>query len=263
MLRALWTAATGMEAQQLRVDTIANNLANVNTPGFKKGRVDFEELLYTQLRMAGAPTQGETTIPVGLEVGCGVRPAGTQRLFMQGSLQQTQNPLDVAIEGLGFFEVELGDDRVAYTRDGSFKVDAEGNLVTSDGYRIKWDGDAIPEDAIEFFVAADGTVSVLTAGSSEPDELGRIQLVRFMNPAGLESAGKNLWLQTAASGEPTEGGPGEDGLGTILQGYLETSNVQVVEEMVELIVAQRAYEIASKAVQTADDMLGIANSLKR
>lgn len=263
MLRALWTAASGMEAQQLRVDTISNNLANVNTPGFKKGRVDFEELLYTQIRVAGGLTQGEGQIPVGLEVGHGVRPAATQRLFMQGSLQQTQNPLDLAIEGQGFLQIQLGDDRIAYTRDGSFKVDAEGNLVTSDGYRIEWDGSEIPADAVDVFVASDGTVSVLVAGDSEPDEIGRLEMARFMNPAGLESIGRNLWLATAASGEPTVAGPGEEGLGTLLQGYLETSNVQVVEEMVDLIVAQRAYEISSRAVQTADEMLGIANGLRR
>jgi len=263
VIRALWTAATGMLAQQLRVDTISNNLSNVNTTGYKKSRIDFQDLLYTHLRLAGADTAGEEQIPTGLEIGHGVRPGATQRLFGQGNLLQTQNPLDLAVEGHGFFQIELPDGTTAYTRDGSFKLDGEGNIVTSDGYRLVWDGDTVPQETIELFVAADGTVSALQPGDDEPQELGRIELARFPNPAGMQSVGRNLLLVTPAAGEEAASYPGEDGCGTVLQGYLETSNVQIVEEMVDLIVAQRAYEINSKAVQTADDMLGIANNLRR
>ncbi|MCL6449950.1 MAG: flagellar basal-body rod protein FlgG [Acetobacteraceae bacterium] len=263
MIRALWTAASGMLAQQLKVDTIANNLANVNTVGFKKNRVDFQDLLYTQLRLSGAVSQQEVQLPTGLEVGHGVRPAATQRLFGQGSLQQTENPLDLAIQGDGFFQIRLPDDTVAYTRDGTFKLDGEGRLVTSDGYLLEWDGDEIPPEALMINVAPDGTVTALMPGEDEPEELGQIELARFLNPAGLESLGANLYRATPASGEAEVGIPGEEGMGTLLQGYLETSNVQVVEEMVELIAAQRAYELTSRAIQSADDMLALANNLRR
>lgn len=261
MIRALWTAASGMVSQQLNVDTIANNLANVNTSGFKKGRVEFQDMIYAQLR-APAVTEGERYLS-GIEVGHGVRPSATQRCFTQGNLQQTGNPLDLAIEGEGFFPVEMPDGSTAYTRDGSFKLDAEGNIVTSDGYLLDWDGDELPEDTLEVSIAPDGTVSVVRAGQDEADEIGQIELVRFTNPAGLESLGKNLFRATPASGEELREVPGTEGLGTILQGYLETSNVQVVEEMVGLIVAQRAYEMNSKAIQASDEMLQIANNLRR
>lgn len=260
MIRALWTAASGMVSQQLNVDTIANNLANVNTSGFKKARAEFQDLIYARLRPPAGP---EGAYLGGIEVGHGVRPSATQRCFTQGNLQQTGNPLDLAIEGLGFFPIEMPDGTTAYTRDGSFKLDAEGNIVTSDGYLLDWDGDQIPEDTQEILIAPDGTVSVIGSGQDQPDELGQIELVRFVNPAGLESLGKNLFRATPSAGEESRDAPGTEGLGTILQCYLETSNVQVVEEMVSLITAQRAYEINSKAIQASDEMLQVANNLRR
>jgi len=264
LIRALWTAASGMVSQQLKVDTIANNLANVNTAGFKKTRVDFQDLVYSRMRIPGAVGEGDVQIPTGLEIGHGARPAATSRLFSQGNLERTENPLDLAIEGDGFFQVALADGTIAYTRDGSFKLNAEGEIVTSDGFRLEWDGSEIPPEATEVSISSDGTVTARLAGEDEPDEIGRIELARFTNPAGLEAVGKNLFRASPASGEPTVGMPGgEEGAGTILQGYLEMSNVQVVDEMVALIAAQRAYELNSKAVQTSDDMLGIANNLKR
>lgn len=252
-----------MIAQQMRVDTISNNLSNVNTTGFKKSRVDFQELLYVSLRAPGVTTQTGYQVPTGLEVGHGVRPGGTLKLFGQGPLQQTSNPLDMAIEGDGFFAVQLPDDSIAYTRDGSFKLDGEGRLVTTTGMRLIWGADAIPDDAVQVFIASDGTVTALTGDGDEPEELGQITTWRFMNPAGLESIGSNMWKETVASGEAEEGTPGEAAFGTILQRFLEGSNVQVVEEMVDLIVAQRAYEICSRAIQSSDEMLSIANGLRR
>ena len=262
MIRALWSAAPGMKAQQTNLDVIANNLANVNTAGFKKERAEFEDLLYQIDREPGAPVEPGSTVPTGIQVGVGSRVAGTDRLMGQGTVQVTDNPLDLMIQGKGFFQIAMPDGSTAYTRAGSFKVDAQGQVVTSDGYLLE-PPITVPEDAMEIAVGENGAVSVKTAGSSAFEEIGQIELARFVNPAGLLAVGKNLFLETDASGAPVVGNPGEDGMGSLVQGSLEMSNVQVVDEMVSLIVAQRAYEASSKAVQTADDMLGIANTLKK
>jgi len=262
MIRGLWTAATGMEAQQLNIDTISNNLSNVNTTGFKKSRVNFQDLMYQNLREAGTPTALGSEVPAGIEVGHGVRPAATQKNFTQGSLQNTDNPLDLVIEGDGFFQVLKPDGDVAYTRDGSFKIDRDGRVCTSDGLPLLPEI-YVPEDATEVSISGDGMVSVLFAGESEMEEIGEIELARFPNPGGLDSVGRNLYEPTTSSGEPIVSYPGLDGLGTIGQGYLEMSNVEVVEEMVDMISAQRAYEVNSKSIQAADEMLQIANQLRR
>lgn len=262
MMRSLWAAASGMVGQQFNIDTIANNLANVNTTGFKRSRVDFQDLLYTVVRAAGAPVGQGGSIPAGIEVGHGVRPIATQKIFTEGTPKQTDNPLDLMIEGTGFFQVLLPDGTVAYTRDGSFKKDAEGRLVTSDGFIIEPEI-VIPEDAVEIAIGQDGTVSVLLSGESEPDTIGQIELARFVNPGGLKSFGRNLFLATAGSGEPIIGTPGLDGIGGLTQRWIEMSNVQVVEEMVNLITSQRAYEVSSRAIQASDEMLQTANNLRR
>lgn len=262
MIRALWSAASGMKAQQTNLDVIANNLANVNTTGFKKERAEFEDLLYQIDREPGAPVEPGSTVPTGIQVGVGSRVASTDRLMGQGTVQVTDNPLDLMIQGKGFFQIAMPDGSTAYTRAGSFKVDAQGQVVTSDGYLLE-PPITVPEDAMEIAVGENGAVSVKTAGSSTFEEIGQIELARFVNPAGLLAVGKNLFLETDASGTPVVSNPGEDGMGSLVQGSLEMSNVQVVDEMVSLIVAQRAYEASSKAVQTADDMLGIANTLKK
>lgn len=261
MIRALRTAATGMRAQQMNVDTIANNLANVNTTGFKRTRMDFQDLFYQQLRAAGTPT-AERQLPTGLQVGLGVRSAATQKLFSQGVFEETSNPLDVAIEGHGFFQVSMPDGTLAYSRDGSFKRDAEGSLVTSDGYLVE-PAITIPQDATLISVSSDGTVSAQVAGEAEPQVLGELQLASFSNPAGLTSAGRNLYKKSPASGEPQVSAPGSQGFGTLAQGFLEKANVDVVEEMVSMISAQRAYEINSRVIQGADQMLETAGGLLR
>lgn len=262
MMRSLWSAASGMTAQQFSIDTIANNLANVNTTGFKKSRVDFQDLLYQSVRYAGTPVSAGAQIPTGIQLGHGVRPVATQKMFSQGTFMQTNNPLDVVIEGDGFFQVLLPDGTIAYTRDGAFKKDGDGRIVTSDGYPLEPEI-LIPEDAVSINIGSDGTVSVLQAGSDQPEFVENIELVRFINPAGLRSRGGNLFTATVASGEPSVGTPGLYGFGSLAQGYLEMSNVQVVEEMVNMIVAQRAYETNSKAIQASDDMLQTANNLRR
>lgn len=263
MIRALYSAATGMIAQQLNVDTIANNLANVNTTGFKKSRVNFQDLLYETLKPAGTETVAGETIPEGIQVGHGVRPASIAKLFSQGNFIQTGNPLDLVIEGDGFFEVELPDGTSAYTRDGSFRIDQNGQIVTVDGYPLA-PGINVPEDFIQLNVGSDGVVSALVPGDQAAQNLGTIQLTRFVNPAGLDARlGRNLLLETEASGAPVIGQPGIDGLGTLEQGFLENSNVQVVEEIINLITAQRAYEASSKVITSSDDMLQIANNIKR
>jgi len=262
MMRSLWSAASGMTAQQFSIDTIANNLANVNTTGFKKSRVDFQDLLYQSVRYAGTPVSAGAQIPTGIQLGHGVRPVATQKMFSQGTFMQTNNALDVVIEGDGFFQVLLPDGTIAYTRDGAFKKDGDGRIVTSDGYPLEPEI-LIPEDAVSINIGSDGTVSVLQAGSDQPESVGNIELVRFINPAGLRSMGGNLFTATVASGEPSVGTPGLYGFGSLAQGYLEMSNVQVVEEMVNMIVAQRAYETNSKAIQASDDMLQTANNLRR
>ena len=262
MQRSLWIASTGMQAQTLNIDVIANNLANVNTTGFKRSRADFQDLLYHTLRAAGTASAQGTEVPTGIQIGHGTRPAGTQKIFSQGDYQQTQNELDMAIEGGGFFQILQPNGDVAYTRAGSFKLDSEGRIVTSDGFMMEPEI-AIPTDALSISIGTDGTISVLQAGEAEPTEVGTIELVRFTNPAGLESIGRNLYMPTKSSGEAVTGPAGEDGFGTIAQGYLEMSNVSVVEEMVSMIAAQRAYELSSKAVKATDDMLQMANNLQR
>lgn len=262
MMRSLWTAASGMMAQQTKIDTISNNLANVNTTGFKKSRVDFQDLLYQTIKYAGTPSTAGAQVPTGIQIGHGVRPVATQRVFSQGMYQQTDNPLDVVIEGDGFFQVLLPDGNIKYTRDGAFKLDAYGRLTTSDGFPIEPEI-VIPEESLELSIGTDGTVSVMRPGDETPEEIGALEIVRFINDAGLKSEGKNLYSATAASGDPMIGTPGLDGFGTLSQNFLEMSNVQVVEEMVNMIVSQRAYETNSKAIQASDDMLQAANNLRR
>lgn len=262
MMRSLWTAASGMNGQQFNIDTIANNLANVNTTGFKKSRVDFQDLLYQSVRNAGAPVTDGAQIPTGIQMGHGVRVVATQKVFGQGTFRQTDNPFDLVIENDGFFQILLPDGTVAYTRDGAFKKDGAGRLVTSDGFFLEPEI-VIPEDAVEVTIGTDGTVSVTRPGDPDPQYIGQIELARFINPAGLQSYGRNLYLTTASSGQPIVGTAGLDGFGMITQGWIEMSNVQVVEEMVNMITSQRAYEVNSKAIQASDDMLQTANNLRR
>ncbi len=262
MMRALWTAASGMTGQQFKIDTTANNLANVNTTGFKKSRVDFQDLLYQTLKHAGTPVTAGAQVPTGIQIGHGVRPVATQKIFSQGTFQQTDNPLDLVVEGDGFFQILLPDGGVRYTRDGAFKRDSDGRIVTSDGFPLEPEI-RIDDDALSVSVGSDGTVSVMMPNQNAPVEIDSIMLARFINPAGLKSDGRNLYTATAASGEGIVGTPGLDGFGVLAQGFLEMSNVQVVEEMVSMIVAQRAYETNSKAIQAADDMLQTANNLRR
>lgn len=261
MMRALSIASTGMNAQQLLVDVIANNLANLSTVGFKKSSAEFQDLLYQTFKAPGTVTE-TGTLPVGIQVGSGVKPVAVHRRFGQGDFQQTNNPLDLAIEGEGFFQVTLPDGSTGYTRSGSLKIDSEGSVVTADGYALV-PNLAIPSDAQSITISSAGAVSVVQAGQSAPTTLGTIELARFPNPAGLSSVGKNLHLVTAASGEVITGTPGQAGFGTILQGTLESSNVNIAEEMVNMIIAQRAYEVNAKAIQTTDDMLAMVNNLKR
>jgi flagellar basal-body rod protein FlgG len=262
MIKAMRTAASGMTAQQMNVDNIANNLANVNTTGFKRSKLEFQDVLYKSLRKAGASATAGTQVPTSLEVGYGTRPVATVRQFEVGEFTQTGSPLDMAIEGNGFFQVTLPDGTTGFTRDGSFKMSSEGQITTSDGLFLSPEI-TIPEDAEAIQIGYDGMVFAIVVGSTEPQELGQIETAKFVNPAGLEALGHNLFAQTVASGEPITGIPGEEGLGTIAQGYLEMSNVDVVAEMVNMIVAQRAYEVNSKAIQTSEEMSSIANSLKR
>jgi flagellar basal-body rod protein FlgG len=262
MIRSLYTAATGMAAQQMNMDITANNLANVNTTGFKKSRADFQDLLYQTLRTAGSSQAQGTKVPTGIQIGLGTKLAAVQKVFTQGDFQNTGNKLDLVIEGDGFFQVMTPSGTAAYTRDGALKMDATGRLVTSDGYPIQPEI-TVPTDTTELSIGEDGTVSVKTAGSTVATELGQIQLTRFPNPAGLKSLGKNMFDSSDASGDPVTGTAGADGLGTIAQGFVEMSNVKVVEEMVNMIVAQRAYEVNSKAIQAADEMLNTANNLRR
>ena len=254
MIRSLWIAKTGMEAQQTQLDTISHNLANVGTNGFKRGHVVFEDLIYQNLRQAGAASSDQTTLPTGLQVGLGVRAAATSRNFSQGNLQQTSNNLDIAIKGNGFFQIQLPDGTTGYTRDGSLQVDGAGQLVTNNGYPVQ-PGITIPGSAQSVTIAADGTVNVALPGQTTPQSIGQLNLASFVNPSGLEPKGQNLWGETAASGTPNAGAPGSNGLGSLQQGYVETSNVNVVEELVAMIATQRAYELNSKAIQTSDQML--------
>jgi len=262
MMRSLWTAATGMTAQQTNIDVIAHNLANVNTVGFKAARVDFQDLFYQTVREPGAASTESTQVPTGVQVGLGARYAAVQRLFTPGELRQTGNSLDIAIEGDGFLQVLLPDGRTAYTRDGALKLDGEGRIVNSDGHPIEPEI-TIPPEATSINIGADGTISVAVAGESDLQQLGQLTLAKFLNPAGLSSIGHNLLMATPASGEPVVAAPGSGGTGTIGQGFLELSNVSIIEEMVNMIVAQRAYEVNSKAIQVADEMLALANNIHR
>jgi flagellar basal-body rod protein FlgG len=251
-----------MHAQQLTLDVISNNLANVQTAGFKRSRVDFQDLVYEVLQAPGAASAQGQEVPSGFQVGHGSRAVATQRLFIKGDLQQTGNPLDLAIEGDGFFQVQLPNGDTGYTRSGAFKKNSQGQLVTSDGFLVQ-PQITIPSTALSVSVGVDGTVSVLQAGQSQPQTVGIIELVRFINPGGLQSQGRNLFIPTQASGDASPGTAGSDGLGTLLQGFVEGSNVNVVEEMVGMIVTQRAYEINSRAIRTADEMMQTANNLVR
>ena len=262
MIKAMRTAATGMMAQQMNVDTIANNLANVNTTGFKKSKVEFQDVLYQNIRKAGTATAIGSQVPTELSIGYGTRAVSTNRQFTTGDLQLTGNPLDLAISGDGFFQVQSPSGSTVYTRDGALKIGADGGIVTSEGYAIL-PQITIPEDATSVSIGTDGTVQVLQVGSDTPTDIGQIELARFINPSGLEAIGRNLLIQTGASGDPITDVPTQNGLGGVDQGYLEMSNVKVVDEMVNMIVAQRAYEMNSKAITTSDDMAQIANNLKR
>jgi flagellar basal-body rod protein FlgG len=254
MIRSLWIAKTGMEGQQVKLDAIANNLANVGTNGFKRAGVVFEDLMYQNLRQAGAASSDQSTLPTGLQVGLGVRAAASTRNFTQGSFNQTGGNLDLAIKGNGFFQVQLPDGTTAYTRDGAFQVDAAGQLVTNAGYPVQ-PGITVPAAAQSVTIALDGTVNVTLAGQAAPQALGQLQLASFVNPAGLDPRGQNLFAETAASGTPQAGAPTSGSLGAVQQGFVEGSNVNVVEELVSMIATQRAYELNSKAIQTSDQML--------
>lgn len=255
MIRSLWIARTGLDAQQTQLDVIANNLANVSTNGFKRGRAVFEDLLYQTMRQPGAQSSQQTQIPSGLQIGTGARPVTTARIHTQGNLQQTGNGLDVAINGSGFFQITLPDGTIAYTRDGSFQKDNQGQIVNSNGYPLQ-PAVTIPADTISMTISNDGVVSVVQAGSSTATQVGTIQVATFINPGGLQSIGENLYLETASSGAPTPNTPGLNGAGVLNQFYVETSNVNVAEELVSMIQTQRAYELNSKVVSTSDAMLG-------
>ena len=254
MIPSLYIAKTGLDAQQTNMDVIANNLANVSTNGFKRQRAVFEDLLYQTVRQPGAQSSEQTNLPSGLQIGTGVRPVSTERLFSQGNLSQTSNSKDIAVKGEGFFHVQLPDGTTAYTRDGSFQVDQNGQLVTSSGYQVI-PAITVPANALSMTVGRDGIVSVTTQGQTAAQQVGQLTLSTFINNSGLESLGENLYQETQSSGAPTESTPGLNGAGLLYQGYVETSNVNVAEELVNMIQTQRAYEINSKAVSTSDEML--------
>ncbi len=264
MMRSLWTAASGMTGQQFNIDTIANNLSNVNTTGFKLTRADFEDLLYQTQKIAGTPATELTVVPTPTQVGLGVKVAATQKIYTQGALQATGNVSDMAIQGEGFFRIQTMDGTYGYSRDGAFKIDSNGQLVTSNGYRVMPEV-TLPANFVRdsVTVSQDGRVSVLLPGQDDPIQVAQMEVFRFPNPAGLQAVGENLVKPTNASGEPIAGRPGFEGMGKIQQRFLEMSNVSVVQEMVNMIVAQRAYELSSKSIQTSDTMLGIAANLKR
>ena len=254
MIRSLWIAKTGLDAQQTQLVVISNNLAHVSTNGFKRARAVFEDLLYQTLRQPGAQSSQQTTIPSGLQLGTGVKPIATERIFTQGNLNQTSNPLDIAVNGQGFFQITMPDGTLAYTRDGSFQKDANGQIVTSSGYPLS-PALTVPANATSITVGRDGVVSIIQAGSTTATQIGSIQLANFINPGGLQSAGENLYVETASSGTPTPNTPGTNGTGLLNQGYVETSNVNVAEELVNMIQTQRAYELNSKVITTSDQML--------
>ena len=254
MIRSLWISKTGLDAQQTQMDVISNNIANVSTTAFKRSRAVFEDLIYQTLQQPGAQSSQQTQFPSGLQLGTGVRTVATERIFTQGNLQQTGNALDIAIQGNGFFQILMPDGTTSYTRDGSFQVDNQGQVVTASGYPLQ-PAITIPANATDITIGRDGTVSVTTPGSTSPTQVGSIQLASFINPAGLSSKGENLFTETAASGTASANTPDTNGLGSLSQGYLETSNVNVAEELVNMIEAQRAYEINSRAITASDQML--------
>jgi flagellar basal-body rod protein FlgG len=260
MIRSLWIARTGLDAQQTQLDVVANNLANVSTNGFKRARPVFEDLLYQNLRQPGAQSSQQTQIPTGLSLGTGVRTAATARVFTQGNIQKTDGTLDVAVQGNGFFQVQLPDGTTAYTRDGSFEKDNTGQIVTTDGYPVL-PAMTIPANATSLTIGTDGTVSVTQPGTAAATQIGSFQLATFINNGGLQSVGQNLYMETASSGTPTPNTPGTNGAGTTSQGYVETSNVNVAEELVTMIQTQRAYELNSKVISTSDAMLGRLSQL--
>jgi flagellar basal-body rod protein FlgG len=260
MIKSLWISKTGLDAQQTQLDVISNNLANVGTTGFKRARVAFEELLYQNVRQAGANSSQQTQLPTGLQTGTGVRPTATPRMFTQGNLQNTGNQFDVAINGNGFFQVQMPDGTTGYSRDGSFHVDSNGQLVTVNGFALQ-PAITVPPNALAVTIGRDGTVTATVPGQVQPQNIGTLQLASFTNPGGLESKGQNLFIETQASGTASANTPGTNGLGLLQQGYLETSNVNVVEELVSMIQTQRAYEINSKAIQTSDQMLARLSQL--
>jgi flagellar basal-body rod protein FlgG len=260
MIRSMMTAATGMDAQQLYMDTISNNLSNVNTTGYKRVKMEFQDLMYQALREPGTLNVEGAVSPAGVEVGLGVKPAATQRVFEQGSIIGTENPMDIAIQGEGLFQVSLPDGTTAYTRDGSFSLSSEGTVVTSSGFPIT-PSITVPSGAGDIKVSPAGVVTVQING--EQQEIGQIELARFVNPSGLRAVGGNLFTESEATGAPMVQTPGEEGAGTLMQNYTEASNVQAVQEMVNMITAQRAYEIVSKAITVSDEMLSTANNLKR
>ena len=254
MINSLWISKTGMEAQQMQLDVISNNLANVSTNGFKRASAVFEDLMYQNLRQVGSNSSEQSQLPTGLQLGLGVRTVATSRSFAQGTLQQSGNKLDVAIQGNGFFQVTMPDGTTNYTRDGSFQVDSQGRLVTATGLPIA-NGVTVPPNASSISIAGDGTVTAQIPGATAAQTIGTIALANFVNPAGLDPKGQNLYAESTASGQPNSGTPGADGMGSLMQGYVETSNVNVVQELVSMIQTQRAYEMNSKAIQTSDQML--------
>ena len=254
MINSLWVAKTGMQAQQTQLDVISHNLANVSTSGFKRGTAVFEDLIYQNLRQVGAASTEQTELPTGLQLGLGVRTVATSRNYSQGNLQQSGNNLDLAVNGDGFFQIQQADGTIGYTRDGAFQVNSQGQMVTSGGYLLSG-GITIPADARSVTINNQGQVSVVQGTNAAPTVVGQIELASFINPAGLEARGQNLFTETAASGNPITGAPGSNGMGPVMQGYLETSNVNVVQELVTMIQTQRAYEMNSKAIQTSDQML--------
>jgi flagellar basal-body rod protein FlgG len=261
MLRALYSSAAGMQAQQMNLDVISNNLANVNTTGFKESRPQFEDLLYDTTKSAGAQQGGGNQLPTSLQVGQGAVPVATEKIFTQGEMSQTGGDFDLAIKGNGFFQVQMPDGTFGYTRDGSFKVDNQGRVVTNDGYPVQGGFPTVPQGTTKITITSSGAVTYTNASGN--DTTGQIQLARFLNPGGLDAQGQNIYKDTKASGTPELGNPGENGFGNVEQGFLELSNVSVVQEMVSLIMAQRAYEVNSKAVQAADEMMQQSNNLQR
>jgi len=262
MMQSLYTASTGMLGMQTQIDTTANNIANVNTIGFKKSRAEFADLMYQVMEYAGTSTSDVTKSPTGIEVGLGARPTAINKIFSEGSLKQTDNQLDIAITGNGFFKLELPDGTEVYTRNGAFKLDDTGTIVNSDGYKLIPET-VVPEDATNISIGVDGTVTVIQAGQTQATQIGQIETTNFINPAGLHSMGDNLYIETDSSGQPVAGTPGINGLGTIRQGFVELSNVELVVELTDLITGQRAYDSNSKVITTSDEMLQTVNNLKR